>query len=299
MLSIFCSYSHKDEKFREQLLTHLKPLERQGVFSTWHDRQLLAGDHVDVSIDKSLNSADIILLLVSADFLASEYCYSREMTRAMERHRSNEARVIPVILRSCDWQHTPFGKLLAAPTDGLPVAKWLDQDDAFLDITNAIRNAANQMRAKPKEDVNAFGAEHEHPEGERTRPTASGPTKVESKNGSQGRDQPDVDLSWSIDRILAQMKTVIGRNSGLNATIKFDFGESGSILIDGKTIPNLVTDGMDKKADCSVKMNLDTFGKLVSGELDGTSAFEQGKLRITGNMDVAMKLGPILQRARA
>ena len=144
MDALFLSYSHKDEVLRDQLETQLTMLKRQGVISVWHDRRLIAGDRVDEGISKQLEAADIILLLVSPDFLASEYCYSVEMTRALERHAASEARVIPVILRPCEWQHTPFGKLLATPKDGKPVTKWADPDEAFLDIAKAIRTAARK-----------------------------------------------------------------------------------------------------------------------------------------------------------
>ncbi len=142
MISVFFSYSHKDEALRDQLEVHLSMLSRQEVISVWHDRRLLAGDELDSGISTDLEKADIILLLVSPDFLASEYCYSKEMLRALERHDAGEARVIPVILRPCDWQKAPFGKLLVAPADGKAVTKWPDRDDAFLDITHAIRRVA-------------------------------------------------------------------------------------------------------------------------------------------------------------
>jgi TIR domain-containing protein len=142
MPTIFFSYSHKDEDLRDQLETHLAMLKRQGVISAWHDRRLIAGTNIDTGIRQELDRAHIILLLVSPDFLASDYCYGVEMTRALERHAAGDARVIPVILRPCDWTHTPFGKLLAAPRDGKPVTKWTDPDDAFLDIARAIRAAA-------------------------------------------------------------------------------------------------------------------------------------------------------------
>jgi hypothetical protein len=151
MDSLFFSYSHKDEPLLDQLHTHLNLLIRKGVISIWHDRRLLAGDPVDNGIDDQLEKADIILLLVSPDFLASDYCYGREMTRALDRHKAGEARVIPVILRPCDWKDAPFGKLLPAPKDGTPVTKWADRDEAFLDITSAIRNAVGKRdsRARP------------------------------------------------------------------------------------------------------------------------------------------------------
>jgi len=102
-----------------------------------------------------------------------------------------------------------------------------------------------------------------------------------------------------VNKIIEQMGSAIGSNSGLGGTLKFDFGEPGSVLIDGKAVPNTVTDGEGKNADCTINVGLDTFEKMVKGELDGTSAFMQGKLRVAGDMGLAMKLGPILQKARS
>jgi hypothetical protein len=148
MATVFFSYSHKDEALRDELEIHLAALKRQGVIDTWHDRRIGAGEEVDHVISQYLESADIILLLVSPYFIASDYCYDVEMKSALERHRSGEARVIPVILHPCDWQALPFGKLLATPTDGKPVSKFPNQHDAFLDITKAIRKAAEEMNRK-------------------------------------------------------------------------------------------------------------------------------------------------------
>jgi hypothetical protein len=140
--SVFFSYSHADEALRDQLEEQLAILKRQGVISTWHDRRILAGSEIDHSINACLETADIILLLVSPAFLASDYCYDREMIRAMQRHEQGEARVIPVILRPCDWHDTLFGKLLAAPRDGKAVTQWPDRDEAFLQVAQAIKAAA-------------------------------------------------------------------------------------------------------------------------------------------------------------
>jgi len=104
--------------------------------------------------------------------------------------------------------------------------------------------------------------------------------------------------SPQIDEIIKQMGSAIGANSGLGGTLKFDFGDAGSVLIDGKSSPNTVGDGAGKPADTTISVSLETFEKMVRGELDGTSAFMQGKLRVAGDMGLAMKLGPILQKAR-
>jgi len=150
-IEVFYSYSHKDEELRDQLENHLVMLKRDGVIQGWHDRRIIAGQEWDGEIDAHLKSADIILLLVSSDFLASNYCYDIEVKLAMERHEAKEARVIPVILRSCDWTTAPFGRLQGLPKDAIPVRKWSDQDDAFLDIAQGIRRAAGEIRtAKEK-----------------------------------------------------------------------------------------------------------------------------------------------------
>ncbi|HKD20814.1 MAG TPA: SCP2 sterol-binding domain-containing protein [Rhizomicrobium sp.] len=104
--------------------------------------------------------------------------------------------------------------------------------------------------------------------------------------------------SEQVKQIVAQMGGAIGANSGLGGTLKFDFGEPGSVYIDGKSSPNAVTEGDGKNADCTISLSLETFEKMIKGELDGTSAFMQGKLRVAGDMGLAMKLGPILQKAR-
>ena len=147
MAHVFFSYSHADEALRNELEKHLTGLRREGVITTWHDRRIGPGEELHGQIDDQLDRADIILLLVSADFIASDYCYDVEMTRAMERHERGEARVIPVILRPCDWQSAPFGDLLAVPPDGKPVAKHATLDDGFLEVAKAIRQVASAIGA--------------------------------------------------------------------------------------------------------------------------------------------------------
>jgi putative sterol carrier protein len=102
--------------------------------------------------------------------------------------------------------------------------------------------------------------------------------------------------SEQVDRIISEMKARVGENSGLGGTIKIDFGEPGSVLIDGKSTPNDVSEGTGKTADCTIGVSLDTFEKLAKRELDPTSAFMQGKLRVAGDMGLAMKLGPVLSK---
>lgn len=144
MPNVFFSYSHADEGLRDQLEQQLAMLKRQGVIETWHDRRIGAGQEIDKAIDDHINGDEIILLLVSPDFIASDYCYDVEMKAAMGRHNAGDAVVIPIILRACDWHHAPFGKLLAAPRDGKPVTQWSDRDEAFLQVAQAVRKAAER-----------------------------------------------------------------------------------------------------------------------------------------------------------
>ena len=134
---LFC-YAHEDEAFLNKLKTHLSPLQWQGLIEPWHDRDISAGTEWEEEIKEHLDTAQIILLLVSPDFMASRYCYSVEMKRAVERHEHKEARVIPVILRHIYWQGAPFGKLQALPTDAKPVKSWTDPDEAFFDVTEGL-----------------------------------------------------------------------------------------------------------------------------------------------------------------
>src|SRR5262245_28141894 len=128
-ISLFYSYSHKDEALRKKLEAHLSLLQAEGVISGWHDRRIAAGTEWEGTVSEQLDNARVILLLVSADFLASRYCRDVEVKRAMERQEAGTARVIPVILRPVDWHSAQFGKLEALPRDGKPVASWKDRDE--------------------------------------------------------------------------------------------------------------------------------------------------------------------------
>ena len=144
---LFYCYSHVDEDLRNALANHLSALKRTGVITEWHDRRITAGSEWKSRIDMSLDEADIVLLLISADFLASDYCYDVEMQRALQRHEAKEAVVIPVILRPVDWSDAPFGNLQALPKDARPVTSWADRDEAFTDVSKGIRAAILDLRS--------------------------------------------------------------------------------------------------------------------------------------------------------
>ena len=138
-MKAFISYSHTDEQRRKRLGTHLAVLGREGRIEEWFDRKILAGSPVDAEIDERLEWCELFLPLVSPDFLASDYCYEREMSIALERHSANDARVVPIIIEPCDWRHTPLGELKAVPRDGKPVALWDNENHAFLDVVTELR----------------------------------------------------------------------------------------------------------------------------------------------------------------
>jgi internalin A len=146
-LPVFISYSHRDEGLRAELETHLKLLQRQGLVSLWTDRRIIPGEKWGGQIDRHLESAEIILLLVSADFIASHYCFDIEMNRALERHEAGDAVVVPIILRDTDLKGVNFGHLQPLPKDARPVTLWPNRDSAWKDVATGIRDAVDARRA--------------------------------------------------------------------------------------------------------------------------------------------------------
>jgi len=148
-VTLFYSYAHEDEKMRAKLEKHLAALKAAEIIAAWHDRKIPAGASFDTEINKHLREARIILLLISASFLSSDYCQSVEMKFALDQQRTGNVIVIPVILRECDWKSSPFAQLQALPKDGLPVSdsKWNNQDKAFTDVAKGIRAVAERRIA--------------------------------------------------------------------------------------------------------------------------------------------------------
>lgn len=218
MATLFFSYSHKDEDLRDQLEVHLAMIKREGLIEAWHDRKIPVGNELDNSIDEKLESADVVLLLVSPDFLASSYCYDKEVQRAMQRHDEGSSRVIPVILRPSDWKKAPFGKLLAAPKDGKPVTKWPDRDEAFLDVVQQIRTALPAAIEPPATRPSAA------PSSSKTVP-APGPR---SSNLRLKRNFTDADKDRHLDEAFEyialffdnSLKELAGRHSGIEGRFK-------------------------------------------------------------------------------
>ena len=145
-LSLFCSYSHREEDFRQELEWHLSTFLRRVIIHSWHDRRIESGQEWRGQIDSHLRSAQIILLLVSADFLASAYCSDLEIKLALERHAQAQAVVIPILVRPVDWAATPFAHLRVFPSDGQPMISRTDRDQVFAEIATAIRDLARRLQ---------------------------------------------------------------------------------------------------------------------------------------------------------
>ena len=162
MTSGFISYTHADTDLKDQFVRHLAPLRREGLIDVWQDAMLRPGEHLDPAVQAALAASDLVLLLVSSDFIHSEYCYEQEMIRAFARQRTGTARVVAVILRPCQWKGVPVGEgqtlsdFVALPKDGLPVTSWLDRDAAFDNAAGAIRDMLrNPATARPAQRPSA------------------------------------------------------------------------------------------------------------------------------------------------
>lgn len=146
---LFCSYSHADETFRSQLEKHLALLRQQDAIHVWHDRRIQPGTDWKKEIDNNLEKADIVLLLVSADFMASQYCVGIEMKRALERQGSGSARVVPILIRECDLQGAPFASFQWLPTGSKPVKNWSNRDKAWTNVAQGIRHVVESLTTGP------------------------------------------------------------------------------------------------------------------------------------------------------
>jgi hypothetical protein len=147
-IRLFYSYSSADEEYRKRLETSLVMLKRFEGLMGWHFRKIIAGEEWDKEIKGELEKADIILLLISPDFLVSDYCFDIEVKRAIEKHEEGSASVVPVILRQCDWKHekSPIKILQGVPENGIPISLWPDQDVAYQDITEKLKLLIKKKR---------------------------------------------------------------------------------------------------------------------------------------------------------
>jgi hypothetical protein len=146
-VEIFCSYSHArpDEALRAAFAKSMTVWVRNKIVRIWHDGRIPAGDNWASNIDEHLNSADIVVLLVSPDFLSSDFCYEKEMGRAFERMKNNKALVVPIIVRECSWEETPIAGIQALPEKGKPVTLWTNRDQAWKNVADSLARRAREV----------------------------------------------------------------------------------------------------------------------------------------------------------
>ena len=145
-VSLFLSYSHKDEHLKAELDSHLSTLKRMGFIDVWNDRKINPGDDWENEIDENLEGSDIIVCLISSDFVNSDYCYSKELERALEKHNNEEAIVVPIVIRPVVWNILPIGKIQGLPKDGKAVTSWNNMDEAFEDVVKGLLKVVNEIR---------------------------------------------------------------------------------------------------------------------------------------------------------
>lgn len=137
---VFISYSHKDEKYKDRLITHLSPLKELKLVKEWHDRMLVPGSVLHDEIDKNLSNSDIILLLISADYVSSYSCYKDEFPKAFNQWENGTALIVPIIVRETAlWTNLLFGKFTALPLDAIPISSYKNKDKAYVNITKGLK----------------------------------------------------------------------------------------------------------------------------------------------------------------
>ncbi|MDQ0042803.1 toll/interleukin-1 receptor domain-containing protein [Variovorax boronicumulans] len=273
MARLFFSYSHDDESYRDQLEKHLSMLKNQKLIDSWHDRRIEAGSSVDGSIQAELDRADIILLLISASFLASTYCYSKEMARAIERHNLGEAVVIPVIVRPCDWHPAPFGGLLAAPRDGKAISTWPNYDEAYADVARQVRTVAERLaggKTAPRPGAGAGVAGQAGSASSGAAPAASA-WEPRSSNLALRKEFSDLDkdafLQDSFSYVRRFFKASMEELETRNKDLKAVFGE-----IDAQTFNAMLYKHGKKVAECSVHCGGNGFSRAsIAFSFDASS----------------------------
>lgn len=242
MTRAFISYSHADDALRAEFDKHLSLLRRQGLIELWSDHRIPAGGDFENHISAELEAADIIILLVSPDFMASDYCFGVEMKRGMERHHHGSAIVVPVIARPVDWHSAPFGTLKALPRDGKPVVKWSTVDDAFLDIVQALRSLLAARTAQASKSVVVAAA----PSATSGHAVAAAPPRPRSGTLSLAREFKDIDRDNFLDEAFIYIQTFfqnslqdIGeRNPGVEGKLRriSEVGFTATLYRDGSKL---------------------------------------------------------------
>ncbi len=253
--TVFMSYSHKDEALRDELEVQLAMLKRQGLVEVWHDRRLVVGDHLDWAINEELNRADVILLLVSPDFLASDYCYNIEASRAMVRHHRGEARIVSVILRPCDWKHAELAQFLVTPKDGKPVTQWANRDEALLDVAQSIRRAIEKIGLSKKSvDVRSSNTDSEQATTSASPPRSSN-LRLKKEFSAADKDRFLLDSFEYIERFFqGSLDELQARNPGIETRYRH---------IDADCFTATIYRNGEKVSSCTIQLSK-MLGRAIS-----------------------------------
>lgn len=304
MATIFLSYSHRDQELRDRLEAHLAPLKREGLIESWHDRKILPGASFKEEIDRELERATIVLLLVSADFINSDYCVNIEMRRALEREANGEARVIPIILRACDWHPMPFGRLMALPKDGRPITLWPDIDEALLDVATGLRRVAESSHSRaavgaPPAEILPRASSNAQPRHQSMRPGSSARVTETHRSSNLGivkeftDEQRDEFLSQSFDFVASYFEnslvelqsrepTVSGKFTRIDAT-QFSAVIYRQGAIQARCIIRLSTEGHMGQGIQYSRDGAGGFNELLRVERDDYALFLRGLMGFTSN----------------
>ena len=233
MKNAFISYSHKDLEYLDLLHTHLATLRREDLINVWYDREILAGDAFnDVILDELLKS-ELFLALISPYFLSSNYCYEKEMAKAIELQQQGKLRIVAIILEPCDWKHTLLKQFKVVPKDGLPVAEWKNKNSAFLDVVTEIRRILDKKTDKNIDDDVTVA------------PFKANPPQTQQPKYKIKRQFDSIEKSEFLENCLAIMKEFFQRKieeiksvDGVNARFK-DISQNGfTCLVLNKMLGN-------------------------------------------------------------
>lgn len=250
MATVFFSYSHRDEELRDELESHLSMLKRDGSITSWHDRRISPGEDFARQIDENLESADVVLLLVSSYFLASDYCFEVEMRHALERHERGECRVIPVILRPCDWHSAPFGHLLALPRDGKPITHYPDLHQGFAEVVEAIRAIMGRAKAGTAENETTPATEPASVQ-RHSKPRSSN-LRIRKEFGQRDFDRfLEEGFEFMARFFENSLEELCARNPGLDHNFR---------RVDANNFTAMIYRDGDRKAECKISFGGHTHG---------------------------------------
>ncbi|MCF4967724.1 toll/interleukin-1 receptor domain-containing protein [Nostoc sp. CMAA1605] len=273
-IEVFISYHEKDEEFRQELEKHLASLRRQEVISSWHDRKIIPGQDIKGEIDQRLNQAGLILLLISPDFLDSDYHWTVEVTRALEQNAAKKTCVIPVLLRHVDWDVPRLKELLPLPKNRKPIKSWADRDEAFVEVVKGIREAIALLMAQ----------------------------LVENESTHQATTKAQEDLQYQVTTLINEADSLREGKNFEEAILKYKAAislEPNSLYAHNGLGITLYNQGKLEEAIASYRqaLNIDpNFAKAHNGL--GNTLYDQGKLeKAIASYRQALKFDPSYAKA--